>query len=107
MASTRIGEAIPASTSGTSPRRAPGAILTIRWGFHSDSIELERGPADTDQHRLVFGGSQLLTAGIQIAAVVAAGSGRPTPALAGADLNGMASCSPIGRGPMSTIRRAV
>jgi hypothetical protein len=72
--------------ASTGAGRNPDDPLGLPLGFDP---ELERGPADTDQrHRLVFSGSQQLPAGIQVAAVVAAGSGRPYTALAGADLNG-------------------
>ena len=72
--------------ASTGAGRNPDDPLGPPLGFDPD---LERGPADPDQrHRLVFSGSQLVPAGIQIAAVVTAGSGRPYTALAGADLNG-------------------
>jgi hypothetical protein len=92
MASYTLSEAEDNSSvylghvESTGAGRNPDDLLGLPLGFDPD---LERGPADTDQrHRLVLSGSHLAPAGIQIAAVVTAGSGRPYTPLAGADLNG-------------------
>lgn len=66
--------------------RNPNDLHGLPLGFDPES---ERGPADTDQrHRLALSGSYEVPGGFEVAAIVAAASGRPFTPLAGADMNG-------------------
>ena len=93
MASYTLSKAEDTSTSGTSPRRAPGAILTICWG--STGFDPSWNEAQPIPTKTSAGARRTATSPPEFRSRQWS---RPAPTytpLAGADLNGMASCSPI------------